>query len=47
VLSREYVQISQVSGWGAARAALAQAGLPPDALDRTVVNARVRARKPA
>jgi len=47
VLSREYVQISQVSGWGAARAALAQAGLPPDALDRTVVNARITAHKPA
>jgi len=47
VLSREYVQISQVSDWGLVRTALAQASLPLDALDRTVVSARVRARKPA
>ena len=47
VLAREPVAISQVPGWQLARTALAQAGLPPDALDHTVINARVRAHKPA
>jgi len=47
VLSREEVKISQVPDWQLARTALAQAGLPPDALDRTVINARIRAHKPA
>ena len=47
VLAREPVAISQVPGWQLARTALAQAGLPPDALDRTVINARIRAHKPA
>jgi len=47
VLSREEVKISQVPDWQLARTALAQAGLPPDALDHTVINARVRAHKPA
>ena len=47
VLSREEVKISQVPDWQLARTALAQAGLPPDVLDHTVINARVRAHKPA
>ena len=47
VLAREPVAISQVPGWQLARTALAQAGLPLDALDHTVINARVRAHKPA
>jgi len=47
VLSREEVKISQVPDWQLARTALAQAGLPPDALDHTVINARIRAHKPA
>jgi arsenite methyltransferase len=47
VLSREPVKISEAPAWKLARAALAQAGLPPDALDRTVISASVKARKPA
>ena len=45
-LSRETVKISQAPGWKGAREALAQAGLPGDALDRTVISAVVSARKP-
>jgi hypothetical protein len=45
VLSRDFVPISGAPGWTLARTALADAGLPADALDRTVVNAVVRAYK--
>ena len=47
VLSRETIKISEAPAWELARAALAEAGLPPDALDRTVISAMVRAHKPA
>lgn len=47
ILSRDYVKISTSPQWELARAALVENGFSPDALDCTVVNARVRARRPA
>jgi arsenite methyltransferase len=47
MLSREPIKISEAPAWKLARAALAQVGLPPDTLDRTVISAMVRAYKPA
>ena len=47
VLAREYVQISGAAEWELARTTLDEAGLSLDALDHTVVSARIKARKPA
>ena len=47
VLAREYVKISGAAEWELARATLDEAGLSLDALDHTVVSARIKARKPA
>jgi arsenite methyltransferase len=46
VVSREYVRISETTAWSLARRALSDSGLPPDALDRTVVNAQIEAHRP-
>jgi hypothetical protein len=47
VLSRDRIKVSESQPWALARAALAEAGLALDTLDHTIVDAKVRAYKPA
>jgi arsenite methyltransferase len=47
VLSHKYVKISGAAAWELARTTLDEAGLSLEALDHTIVSARIKARKPA
>ena len=47
VLGRDPVLISQSAGWDESRAFLEGTGLAPDALDRSILSLKVRARKTA